>query len=531
MKELISSAGLLHLYLNGYEEDGMLYTQQVNTYNHIEDGFYQQLMKTAEEADKDTKVVHIFAVAGIKEKVNQVLSIIEDELKSNYQRLLSGKKIIKASSKLDKTGNIFHRCVQEFFCEQPGHFPKRMYYDYDDFIVGGICCNHVSNEIGDSVINGICSLWLERESPALCGKQLMIRSFFMRDFIGRKVVAALPETQTGAWRLLFEGGHQVLLSEEAPYMKETLHPDDLQAFCSSNLQSILLNPIYSYGKWFLPNDICEEWHKAFIYLCAVSDKEWDVPGISKVYEHFLSILEKNICTTMNAPPFISKEQYWNILLQYIHDFRKFLKGDDEPVISKDMYQTINTRYVYLPYLWQLVDIQMPQQRFLASEFHELINHAVGEKDTYKKGTLWEDTAAYMLSNVEGFKITGRRIRAGAQEIDLSVVNTSLDDEIWQLGAYILVECKNWTTHVNIHQIRNIAHISNMKGNKTAILFASNGLTEDAQEEISRLASEHLYIVCLTADELLQLNSAQECKDLIIAKWLYLQNSVDLASVI
>lgn len=73
----------------------MLYTQQVNTYNHIEDGFYQQLMKTAEEADKDTKVVHIFAVAGIKEKVNQVLSIIEDELKSNYQRLLSGKKIKK----------------------------------------------------------------------------------------------------------------------------------------------------------------------------------------------------------------------------------------------------------------------------------------------------------------------------------------------------------------------------------------------------------------------------------------------------
>ena len=67
----------------------MLYPQQVNTYNHIEDGFYQQLMKTAEDADKDTQVVHIFAVAGIKEKVNQVLSIIEDELKSNYQRLLS----------------------------------------------------------------------------------------------------------------------------------------------------------------------------------------------------------------------------------------------------------------------------------------------------------------------------------------------------------------------------------------------------------------------------------------------------------
>ena len=122
MKELISSAGLLHLYLNGYEEDGMLYTQQVNTYNHIEDGFYQQLMKTAEEADKDTKVVHIFAVAGIKEKVNQVLSIIEDELKSNYQRLLSGKKIKKASSKLDKQEIFFIGVCKSFSVNSPAIF-------------------------------------------------------------------------------------------------------------------------------------------------------------------------------------------------------------------------------------------------------------------------------------------------------------------------------------------------------------------------------------------------------------------------
>ncbi len=394
-----------------------------------------------------------------------------------------------------------------------------------------MCCNHKSNDAGDSIIDGIVSLWLERELPKLSGSQLMIRSFFLRDFVGRKAIAALPETQTGAWRFLFEGGHQVLLSEKDSYSKETLHPNDLPAFCSSNIQSILLNPIYAYGKWFQPTDVCEEWHKVFLYLCAVSDTEWNVQNLSNVYENFLNVLEENVCTTVISPSIISKEIYFDTLLIQISKFREFLKGDDEPVISKDMHQTMNSRYVYLPYLWQLFDFQPPRNNFIVKEFQSLITRAINENDTYKKGTLLEDAAAYMLSNIDGWKITGRRIRAGAQEIDLSIANVSLDDDLWKLGAYILVECKNWNSHVDIPQIRNIAHVSNMKGNKTAILFASNGVTKDAQNEILRLVTENVYVICLTTEDLIKIGSAQECKTLIIEKWFDLQNSIDIASII
>ncbi len=394
----------------------------------------------------------------------------------------------------------------------------------------GICCYHASNEMGNAVVDGIISLWIERESPALCGLQLMIRSFFLRDFVGKKVISALPEGQSGVWRFLFEGGHQIFLSEDVPYVKETLHPNDFQVIGSSNMQSILLNPVYSYGKWFQPNDICEEWHKVFLYLCAVSEMDWDMQSLSKVYEFFLDILEENLCITMDASPIISKEMYWKVLLTQIDAFRKFLKGEDETVISKDLHQTMNSRYVYLPYLWQLIEVQKTHENFCAPEFHARINDAICEKDSYQKGILWEDVVAYLIHNVSGWKITGRRIRAGAQEIDISVINISLDDDLWQLGAYILVECKNWSSHVDIHQIRNMAYISNMKGNKTAILFAANGITRDAQKEICRLASENIYIVCVTADELLQLVSAQECRDLIINKWLELKDGVEIASI-
>lgn len=110
--------------------------------------------------------------------------------------------------------------------------------------------------------------------------------------------------------------------------------------------------------------------------------------------------------------------------------------------------------------------------------------------------MWEDVAAYVLAHIAGWKITGRRIRAGAQEIDLSAASLSLDDALWQLGAYVLVECKNWDSHVDIRQIRNIAHIPSIKGNETAILFASNGITADTQREIQRLATSDFDIICI-----------------------------------
>ena len=155
----------------------------------------------------------------------------------------------------------------------------------------------------------------------------------------------------------------------------------------------------------------------------------------------------------------------------------------------------------------------------------LTDKALKETNVNRKGMFWEDAAAYMLGSIAGWKISGRRVRAGAQEIDLSLVNCSLDDRLWQLGAYILVECKNWENRVDILQVRNIAHVSNMKGNKTAILFAANGITENAKEEICRLTTENFYLICITADELRKLPSAEACKELILHKWLCLHDNM------
>ena len=47
----------------------------------------------------------------------------------------------------------------------------------------------------------------------------------------------------------------------------------------------------------------------------------------------------------------------------------------------------------------------------------------------------------------------------------------------------------------------MAYISAMKGNKTASLFASNGITRDARMEIERLAGTGMYVIVVNSNDL------------------------------
>lgn len=81
----------------------------------MEEGFYDAVMECARHTKDDEGIVHIFAVIGVDEKVNTVCSIIEKMIKMNFQNILSGRDLQKSTKELDRTGNCFSRCVQEFF--------------------------------------------------------------------------------------------------------------------------------------------------------------------------------------------------------------------------------------------------------------------------------------------------------------------------------------------------------------------------------------------------------------------------------
>lgn len=63
---------------------------------------------------------------------------------------------------------------------------------------------------------------------------------------------------------------------------------------------------------------------------------------------------------------------------HIENYRAFLKGEDEVVNSKDLYQTLNTRYVYLPYLQELVKQENLQYSFSCFELQKEIQRKINQ---------------------------------------------------------------------------------------------------------------------------------------------------------
>ncbi len=519
MGRSVSSAGIMYFYLRGVlGENNQISIYAQVTYKCLPDAFYKNVSFASLEEDDGQNVVHVFGVIGASDKINAIAEVVKIGIQNNCQRIINGKSISKSSSKLDQLGNVYYKLIQEFVCEAPNHFPYEYNKRYEEWSLNCTWSSNVAENIAHSLVSNTIDIWLEEETPIVAGKQILTRSFFMSDFVNRKTIACVPNLNTGDRTLLFEGGNALNL-DAVSFYKGVSSPKDLGFFSASGINSILLTPAYAFGEHLYPDDISLEWHKVFLYVCAISDIEWNEDIFHHTYSEFLSFLKANICCSVDVEPFISQQMSYEAFFININKVREFLAGKDEPVISKDLFQLLNTRYVYLPYLFDIIKPQYKSSGvFSAQTLYEQIERALNTVDTYKKGVLWEDVAKYILEHIEGWLVTGRRVRAGSQEIDLSVANTSFDDELWQLGSYILVECKNWKKHVDIPQIRNIAYISAMKGNKTALLFASNGITRDARMEIERLAGTGIYIIVVDSNDLKCLKTKFECKAMILNKY-------------
>ena len=413
---------------------------------------------------------------------------------------------------------MYYKLIQEFVCEAPNHFPHEYNKSDEEWRLNCTWSSNAPENIAHSLASSAIDIWLKEESPTVAGKQVINRSFFISDFANRKAIACVPNRSTGDKTLLFEGGNALNL-DVISFYKGVSSPRDLGFFTVSGINNILLTPAYAFAEHLYPDDVSLEWHKVFLFACAISDIKWKEEVFYQKYLNFLSFLKANICCSVDVESFISRQMSYDAFLININKVRGFLTGEDEPVISKDLFQLLNTRYVYLPYLFDIIKPKHENSdSFSAKRLHERIDRALNTADTYKKGVLWEDVAKYVLDHIEGWNVTGRRVHAGSQEIDLSVANVSLDDELWQLGSYILVECKNWKNHVDVPQIRNMAYISAMKGNKTALLFASNGITIDARMEIERLAGTGIYIIDIDSIDLKNMKIKSDCKAIILSKY-------------
>ena len=114
-------------------------------------------------------------------------------------------------------------------------------------------------------------------------------------------------------------------------------------------------------------------------------------GCAGVREHWISPFRGSCECGAVGRLLISKEQYYKVLLIHIENYRAFLKGEDEVVNSKDLYQTLNTRYVYLPYLQELVKQENLQHSFSCFELQKEIQRKINQNRSIGicKRIIWE----------------------------------------------------------------------------------------------------------------------------------------------
>ncbi len=516
----ICSAGLIYFYITGVvQDDGLMSIEVIESGNHLPDAFYNNASEISMSFDNYPNGIEVFGLIGSSDRITPIKDIVRTGIQDNYNRILRGEEILTQSPTLDTYGNSFFKLVQEYFCERTDGIPTEYSCGTDNW---ELYCIHKGGEKFSQYAENALSIWLDAEKPTIMGKQLILRSFLYRDLIGRKVVGNIPDYRDGSWNVIFEGGIKLPTGIDDGFIGEKLDFDSMHKLTISQIDLIINNPCYAYGKVFLPVALCSHWYKALLYTCAISEVKWSFESFSRMIDDFICFLENYICYTIEAPPLISKDVFINAALKEIDKMRELLEGRETIVISKDILHLLRSRYVFLPYMYEFIHYKTSDPTAFSKD---KIMDLIQQSDTTRindKGIFWEDVAEYVISSISGLKVSGKRVKTKYQEIDISVVNTSLSENLWQLGAYILVECKNWKRKVDIPVIRNLAYTSLTRGTSTIFLFAANGVTRDAQEEIHRLTTQDIFVIVITKKDIMSLDSSEDCLNLIMDKFRYLK---------
>lgn len=381
-----------------------------------------------------------------------------------------------------------------------------------------------NNDFFNSTIND----WIDFVKPSQNGKQILTQNFFLKDLNGRRIISSLVDKNNKQKYLLVEGGLKVYLNQDYCYFREELGLNDINMFTPNDINKILMNPVYFLGRHFEPNELFMSYQKVLFYVLAIADFEININNIERIYKVFLDFISSEICEEFYATEtFITKKMGWEVFLKLIDNIKGYLKGKNECIISKDYLLFLRSYYILIEPIKKIVNqtcfYQISNYHFSVEKYKKLLDD-VDCDSNFEKGKSLESLVEYLFKNTKEFKVMARRIRSDREEIDISCANISCNSKLWELGAYILVESKNWKNKIGVDVIRQLGYISFYKGNTACILISRSGITSVSENEIKRLAVLGKYILSIELRELKQIESPGMFIDLIIKKYEALCNA-------
>ena len=87
-----------------------------------------------------------------------------------------------------------------------------------------------------------------------------------------------------------------------------------------------------------------------------------------------------------------------------------------------------------------------------------------------------------------FRIVKANMNTEAGEIDILLENTTSTPFWLEFGSDILVECKNWISHVPIHEVGHFGFKATQFRVRLVFFLALSGFTEDALQAMRNLAA-------------------------------------------
>jgi predicted helicase len=166
---------------------------------------------------------------------------------------------------------------------------------------------------------------------------------------------------------------------------------------------------------------------------------------------------------------------------------------------------------------------------MAAAFQAAIKKMLKAADQAKtpaaKGKAFEDLACYLFESIPGVSVSHQNALNvfESEEIDVAFWNEQDPKGLKWLEAFLLVECKNWSTAVGSAEVITfIAKLRN-RGLDFGILIATKGITgnpEDsnrAHHQVSLALSDKIQLIVITRGEIEGLKDSAELVRLIKRK--------------
>lgn len=126
--------------------------------------------------------------------------------------------------------------------------------------------------------------------------------------------------------------------------------------------------------------------------------------------------------------------------------------------------------------WTQREPKIDSERIAISDLIDKVESARTNQD---KGRSLEDLATLLFSKIPSLHCKYRNLNTRSSEIDLVVeyIGANFNIPLFEeLGRYLLIECKNWSSPVGVAPVRDF--LGKLRKSKTqlGILFAKNGIT-------------------------------------------------------